>query len=324
MRPGLDRLLCLLTYSAGTVSPLARLSQEKRKAKRLEGELHGCQQRLDHMCPDHGGHPSSSTSAAAGSHLLPAAAPLALLLLGAHHIVNMDFNAAVQDDAALSNFSKQLDSLTREVAVADDMDHPWCPVRLLLVKHFSGILPDITTSAGLDSLAEQRLLPLLLRHAFMHVLLESLWRDPLGLMGVPSHSLVLEESERWGASTAEKEAALQLDAAAYQRLYQRVAAAFLPSGSMHQITAAQRGSALPAAGQRIPHLLCRCGTQAAPLRRQGAVPAGVPAAAAHGRSAPRAQALHEQAWRAGQQHEQQAQHCEGCEWQQGLLRCCPS
>lgn len=212
-----------------------RLNQEKRKAKRMEAELHDCQQRLlDQGCTagqegQELGYPGTAPKAAGqGSlHSLAAAAPLTLRLLRCYDIVSMDYNTAAQDDA-LSRFSMQLDSVAR--ALADSMVKrsdqqrvhmtTWC----LLVKLFGATLPGMETAAGFQQLISNKLLAPLLRRAFLAWLVHRLWREPLGLMGMPSHSVVLDDSSSCGASTAEMEAALQLDAAAYARLHKRLAA----------------------------------------------------------------------------------------------------
>jgi hypothetical protein len=177
-------------------------------------------------------------------------APLTLRLLRSYDIINMDYNTAAQDDA-LARLGRQMDGVSRRLAYeilqnCGDLNHP--DARLLLqqqppirrlVKHFKDILDDIDTPAGLHQVAQQKLLAPLLRHVFLDWLVAHLWAEPLATMDVPSHALVLED-RTWGASTAEKEAALQLDAAAYQRLHKRLAA-FIAAGTGSSRSQQHRG-----------------------------------------------------------------------------------
>jgi hypothetical protein len=76
------------------------------------------------------------------------------------------------------------------------------------------------SGSGIRMLKDQWLLAPLVAHLLLEWLLEHLWRRPLLLLllGLADHQVVLEEGW-WGGSAEEREATLQLDAAAYTRLH---------------------------------------------------------------------------------------------------------
>ncbi len=202
-----------------------------RKVKRLEAQLQESRQHMEQVAGgeedwqqqgsrSEGAAGRSSTAAAAGG------APLTLRLLGCYDNINMDYDSTAQDDA-MNVFKSKLDAMS---------------IHLEPTYHFhrstlrEGLpVPENMLPAVLDSKEADMVATALLRHLLLHWLQANLWSDLLALMGETSHKLLLEPQEdaSWAASTAEKEAALQLDAAAYRRLYKELEA-WAPAGRFGQ------------------------------------------------------------------------------------------
>lgn len=132
-----------------------------------------------------------------------------------------DYGKAAQDEA-ISAFGSQLDELAR--AMVPELINPRgvnSMSRLALLAAFQETLPEVKTRQGMEALRDEALLAPLYRHLVLEWLLKRLWAEPLALLGSASHGQVLEGAGGWDSSDEEKEAALQLDVAAYRRLYKQ-------------------------------------------------------------------------------------------------------